>query len=243
VFAGSDTTATTLAFALLELSRHPDALARCAAEVDAAMGDRPAGAGARTRAAVGARRFDFTCSRQRAAAAGARLAAAPPRRAPARARGGLRQPLCPARLWAPLRAARRAVAQAHCCGSHPALQDTIPAEEYQRMPLLAGVASETLRMYPAAVSISRRAAQVRCGGRRLLSEQRPRSCPPKLSLPRARGVLYVEAACPPLTGAAHRAPCPQDTTLGGSFVPSGTRVAASVFALQRHEDFWPQPDV
>lgn len=112
VFAGSDTTATTLSFALLELSRRPDIAARCAEEVDRVMGDRPA--------------------------------------------------------------------------------ESIPAEDYQRMPLLTGVASETLRMYPAAVSISRRAAQ--------------------------------------------------DTVLGGYFLPAGTRVGASVYGLQRHEDFWPQPD-
>ena len=40
ILAGSDTTATTLAFAIYELSRHPEVLAACAAEVDAALGGR-----------------------------------------------------------------------------------------------------------------------------------------------------------------------------------------------------------
>ncbi|GBF90393.1 cytochrome P450 [Raphidocelis subcapitata] len=78
-FAGSDTTATTLCFALYQLSRHPEVLEACLEEVDSIMGDAPS--------------------------------------------------------------------------------DSLSSEDYGRMKLLAGVANETLRMFPAAPSVSRRCAQ------------------------------------------------------------------------------------
>lgn len=40
IVAGSDTTATTLAFALYEISRHPEVLSKAVAEVDAVLGDQ-----------------------------------------------------------------------------------------------------------------------------------------------------------------------------------------------------------
>jgi cytochrome P450 len=80
ILAGSDTTATTLAFALAELARRPEVAAAAAAEVDAVLGD-----------------------------------------------------------------------------TDPA---SIPAEVYQTgLPLLAGIASETLRLYPAVTETGRVAAQ------------------------------------------------------------------------------------
>jgi len=44
ILAGSDTTATTLAFALAELARHPDVAAAAAAEVEAVLGGADLGA-------------------------------------------------------------------------------------------------------------------------------------------------------------------------------------------------------
>jgi cytochrome P450 len=110
------------------------------------------------------------------------------------------------------------------------------------MPLLTGVASETLRMYPAAVSISRRAAQVR--------GTHPQA-PPRAAPRRSAATVWQSGAAsltPALLRGAFPPPPPpparppQDTVLGGYFLPAGTRVGASVYGLQRHEDFWPQPD-
>lgn len=78
-FAGSDTTATSLCFALYQLSRHPDVLAACLEEVDGVLGDAPS--------------------------------------------------------------------------------DSLTSDDYGRMKLLTGVALETLRMFPAAPSVSRQCAK------------------------------------------------------------------------------------
>lgn len=90
ILAGSDTTATTLAFALGELSRRPELAAAAAAEVRAALG-----------------------------------------------------------------------------GADP---KAVGADVYQKLPLIAGIAYETLRLYPAVTETGRECVQVRAaGGGRLVA--------------------------------------------------------------------------
>ena len=106
ILAGSDTTATTLAFALGELSRHPDVAAAAAAEARSVLAAYGAGNGA---------------SGAGAAAAGG---------------GG---------------------------GGSTTTFDAaaVPADVYlTKLPLIAGIANETLRLYPAVTETGRVCVQV-----------------------------------------------------------------------------------
>jgi hypothetical protein len=137
------------------------------------------------------------------------------------------------------------------------------------MKLLTGVALETLRMFPAAPSVSRQCAKARARGRgggragpaRCQLKRGPTlvGTSPHSTAPNARPQLPPHGSAPNKHPPPERAPrpapplpapprpdrprpAPQDVTLSGHAIPAGTRVVLSLYGMQRHEGFWPRPD-